>query len=298
MLHANLSANDKRLAFRAGLASGKLQRFPGAFSPLSALLIEEQGFDGIYISGTVLSADLGLPDLGLATLSEVAQRGHQIARVTDLPSLIDVESGFGEAINVVRTIRMLEDLGLAGCHIKDRVGPNRSGVPAATVLVGAAEMARRIKAAASARRDSDFVLCARTDARASEGLDGVIARARAYLDAGADMIFAEAVADEREFEVLRRALPDTPLLANMSEFGPSKLLSARSLQNLGINMAIYPVTLLRLAMASAEVGLKTIQIEGSQASIVDRMHSGVRLDELLGHQEYIQIDREPSNVRV
>jgi methylisocitrate lyase len=290
MLHANLSANDKRLAFRAGLASGKLQRFPGAFSPLSALLIEEQGFDGIYISGTVLSADLGLPDLGLATLSEVAQRGHQIARVTDLPSLIDVESGFGEAINVVRTIRMLEDLGLAGCHIKDRVGPNRSGVPAATVLVGAAEMARRIKAAASARRDSDFVLCARTDARACEGLDGVIARARAYLDAGADMIFAEAVADEREFEVLRRALPDTPLLANMSEFGPSKLLSARSLQNLGINMVIYPVTLLRLAMASAEVGLKTIQIEGSQASIVDRMQSRARLCELLGYQDYNQFD--------
>lgn len=283
MLHATLTANDKRRVFRAGLASGKLQRFPGAFSPLAAMLIEEQDFDGIYISGAVLSADLGLPDFGLTTLGEVAGRGHQIARATDLPSLIDVDTGFGEPINIARTVRMLEDLGLAGCHIEDRVASRHAdgGGVIATV-----EMARRIKAAATARRDPDFVLCARTDARATEGLDAAIARAKAYRDAGADLIFAEAMADEREFEAFRRALPDTPLLANMAEFGPSKLLTARTLQNLGINMVIYPVTLLRLAMASAEVGLKTIQIEGSQASIVARMHSRARLHDLLGGQDY------------
>ncbi|MFD2235642.1 isocitrate lyase/phosphoenolpyruvate mutase family protein [Phaeospirillum tilakii] len=286
MLHTTLTANDKRRVFRAGLASGKLQRFPGAFSPLAAMLIEEQDFDGIYISGAVLSADLGLPDFGLTTLSEVAGRGHQIARATDLPSLIDVDTGFGAPINLARTVRMLEDLGLAGCHLVDRVESRRHGHADGGGVIATVEMARRIKAAATARRDPDFVLCVRTDARVTEGLDAAIARAKAYRDAGADLIFAEAMADEREFEAFRRALPDTPLLANMSEFGPAKLLTARTLQNLGINMVIYPVTLLRLAMASAEVGLKTLQIEGSQASIVARMHSRARLHDLLGGQDY------------
>jgi len=281
MLHATLTANDKRRALRLGLASGKLQRFPGAFSPLSAMLIEEQGFDGVHVSGAVLSADLGLPDIGLATLSEVSQRGHQIARVTDLPSLIDVDGGFDEPISTARTIRMLEELGLAGCHIGDRLSPKRCGCSDETAVVSTGEMARRIRAAASARRDPDFVLCARTDARAIGGLDAAIERARACVDAGADLILVEAIADERGFETLRRAI-SAPLLANMAEFGESRLLSARVLQNLGINMVIYPVTLLRLAMASAEVGLKTLQIEGSQASIVDRMHSDPRLDEVLG----------------
>lgn len=289
MLHTTSTPKEKRQAFRSGLASGKLQRFPGAFSPLSAMLIEDQGFDGVYISGAVLSADLGLPDIGLTTLSEVSQRGHQIARVTDLPSLIDVDTGFGEPMNAARTVRMLEDLGLAGCHIEDQVNPKRCGHLDNKAVVETAEMVRRIKAAASARRDPDFVLCARTDARAIEGLDAAIERAKAYLDAGADMIFAEAMADEREFEAFRRAI-SAPILANMTEFGKSKLLSARTLQNLGINMAIYPVTLLRLAMASAEVGLKTIQIEGSQASIVERMQSRARLYELLGYQDYNQFD--------
>jgi methylisocitrate lyase len=289
MLHATSTPKEKRQAFRSGLTSGKLQRFPGAFSPLTAMLIEEQGFDGIYISGAVLSADLGLPDIGLTTLSEVSQRGHQIARVTDLPSLIDVDTGFGEPMNAARTIRMLEDLGLAGCHIEDQVNPKRCGHLDNKAVVETAEMVRRIKAAASARHDPDFVLCARTDARAIEGLDAAIERAKAYLDAGADMIFAEAMADERDFEAFRRAIP-APLLANMTEFGKSKLLSARTLQNLGINMVIYPVTLLRLAMGAAEMGLKTLQIEGSQDSILDRMQHRARLYELLGYEDYNRFD--------
>ncbi|CCG40441.1 methylisocitrate lyase [Magnetospirillum molischianum] len=297
MLHSTATPKEKRQAFRSGLASGKLQRFPGAFSPLTAMLIEEQGFDGIYISGAVLSADLGLPDIGLTTLSEVSQRGHQIARVTDLPSLIDVDTGFGEPMNAARTIRMLEDLGLAGCHIEDQVNPKRCGHLDNKAVVETGEMVRRIKAAASARRDPDFVLCARTDARAIEGLDAAIERAKAYLDAGADMIFAEAMADEREFEAFRRAIP-APLLANMTEFGKSKLLSARTLQNLGINMVIYPVTLLRLAMGAAEVGLKTLQIEGSQESILDRMQHRARLYELLGYEDYNRFDSSIFNFHI
>jgi len=280
-----LTANDKRRAFRAGLASGQLQRFPGAFSPLTARLIEDEGFDGVYLSGAVLSAELGRSDPGLTPRDEVAGRGHQIARATDLPSLIDVEDGFGAPVNAARTVRLLEDLGLAGCLIADRPDPVCGGRFDQTGVVETAAMARRISAAAEARRDADFVLCARTDASAGEGLDAAIARAKAYRDAGADLIFAEAVADERGFEAFRRALPDTPLLASMAEFAPAKLLTARTLRNLGINIVIYPVTLLRLAMASAEVGLKTIQIEGSQASVVERMLPRARLHDLLRFRE-------------
>ena len=285
-----LTASDKRRAFRAGLASGQLQRFPGAFSPLAARLIEDEGFDGVSISGAVLSADLGLPDLGLTTLDEVAGRGHQIARATDLPSLIDVDGGFGAPVNAARTVRMLEDLGLAGCLIADQPDPGCGGRFSQTGVVETAAMARRIKAAAEARRDADFVLCARTTAGVGGGLDAAITRAKAYRDAGADMIFAEAVADERAFEALRRALPDTPLLASMAEFAASKLLTARTLQNLGINVVIYPVTLLRLAMASAEVGLKTIQIEGSQASVIERMQPRARLHDLLRSRDDSRFD--------
>ncbi|MFD2235668.1 isocitrate lyase/PEP mutase family protein [Phaeospirillum tilakii] len=277
----SLTASDKRRALRAGLASGQLLRFPGAFSPLAARLIEDEGFDGVSLSGAVLSAELGLPDSGLAAVEEVAGRGHQIARATDLPSLIDVEAGFGAPINAARTLGLLEDLGFAGCFIADRPDPGCGGRFDQTGVVETGAMARRIEAAALARRDAGFVLCARTDAGAGGGLDAAIARAKAYRDAGADLIFAEAVADERGFEAFRRALPDTPLLASMAEFAPAKLLTARTLRNLGINMVIYPATLLRLAMASAEVGLKTIQIEGSQASVIERMLPRTRLHDLL-----------------
>ena len=193
LLGAASSAADKRAAFRAGLNSGRLQRFPGAFSPLVAKLVAEIGFEGVYVSGAVLSADLGLPDIGLTTLTEVTARGAQIAAVTDLPTLIDADTGFGEPMNAARTITLLEDAGLAGCHLEDQVNPKRCGHLDGKAVVPTAEMVKRLRAAVAARRDPNFVICARTDAAGIEGLAAAIERARAYADAGADLIFTEAL---------------------------------------------------------------------------------------------------------
>jgi methylisocitrate lyase len=291
------TAHEKRVALRAGLASGRLLRFPGAFSPLVSLAVEDAGFDGVYISGAALSADLGLPDIGLTTLSDVAGRGHQIARVTALPSLIDADTGFGEPLNAARTIRTLEEQGLAGCHIEDQENPKRCGHLDNKTVVPRSDMIRRIAAASGARTDPDFVICARTDARASEGLAAAIERAKAYVDAGADMIFPEALADAGEFETFRAAV-DVPLLANMTEFGKSELLSAETLADLGVNLVIYPVTTLRLAMGAVESGLAVIAKDGTQAGIVDRMQTRARLYELLDYESYNVFDSDIFNFRL
>ncbi len=262
---------------------------PGAFSPLVAMAVEDAGFDGVYVSGAALSADLGLPDVGLTTLSEVAGRGAQIARATALPALIDADTGFGEPLNVARTVQALEDAGLAGCHLEDQVNPKRCGHLDGKSLVGEDEMVRRLRAAVDARRDPDFVICARTDARGPEGLDAAIRRARRYVDAGADMVFPEALTDEREFAAVRAAI-DVPLLANMTEFGKSRLLDAATLSSLGINVVIYPVTTLRLAMGAVEEGLRAIAAGGTQEPLVPRMQTRGRLYDLLGYADYRAFD--------
>jgi methylisocitrate lyase len=289
MLHTTLSASQRRQAFRQGLASGRLLRFPGAFNALTALMVQRAGFEGVYISGAALSASLGLPDVGLTTLSEVAGRSYEVARVSDLPVLVDADTGFGEALNAARCVQVLEDAGIAGCHIEDQVNPKRCGHLDGKEVVPAEEMAKRITAAVRARRDDGFVVCARTDARALEGVDGAIERARRYVDAGADMIFPEALADESEWERVRRAVP-VPLLANMTEFGKSKLLETAALAALGVNLVIYPVTLLRLAMGAVERGLQVIGAAGGQASLVDQMLTRAQLYEVLGYDAYSEFD--------
>jgi methylisocitrate lyase len=291
---AHVTAADKRRVLREGLASGRLLRFPGAFSPLVARLVERLGFEGVYVSGAALSADLGLPDIGLTTLTEVAARSRQIAAVTDLPIIVDADTGFGEALNVARSVQTLEDAGLSGCHIEDQVNPKRCGHLDHKVVVGRDEMVRRVRAAVSARRDPAFVICARTDARALEGLDATIERARAYVDAGADMVFPEALYDEREFEAFRAAI-DVPLLANMTEFGKTPLLGAEALAALGFNVVIYPVTTLRLAMGAVEHGLRTIRDEGTQAPVVDRMQTRAELYDLIGYEQYTVFDADVFN---
>jgi methylisocitrate lyase len=165
MLFAKKSPSQKRVDFRAALKSGKLLRFPGAFSPLVSMLIERQGFEGVYISGAVLANDLGLPDVGLTTLSEVSQRGRAIARATELPAIIDADTGFGEPMNVARTVQELEELGLCGCHFEDQQNPKRCGHLDGKTLVPVDDMVKKIRAAARARRDTNFVIIARTDAR-------------------------------------------------------------------------------------------------------------------------------------
>jgi methylisocitrate lyase len=294
MLHDTTTAAAKRAAFRAGLASGTLQRFPGAFNPLSALLITRYQFEGVYVSGAVISADLGLPDIGLTTSSEVAGRAQQIARVTPLPALVDADTGFGEPMNAARTVQLLEDAGVAGLHIEDQVNPKRCGHLDGKDVVDTQVAVRRIKAAVAARRDPGFVIAARTDAAAVNGIADAIDRAKAYADAGADLIFPEAMADEADFERFRAAI-DTPILANMTEFGKSKLLDAKTLQNLGVNIVIYPVTLLRLAMHAAGVGLAEIADRGTQDGLLDQMQHRRDLYDLLDYEAYNSFDTSVFN---
>ncbi|NEW26353.1 methylisocitrate lyase [Nocardia cyriacigeorgica] len=289
LIAAANSAADKRIALRAGLAADRILRLPGAFNPLVAKLIQEMGFEGVYVSGAVVSAELGLPDIGLTTLTEVAERGQQIARVTELPVLIDADTGFGEPMNAARTVTLLEDAGLAACHIEDQVNPKRCGHLDGKAVVDRDEMVRRLRAAVTARRDPNFVICARTDARAIEGLDAAIDRAKAYADAGADLIFTEALADESEFAKFRAAV-DVPLLANMTEFGKTELISAGTLEAIGFDAVIYPVTTLRLAMFAVEHGLREIASTGTQAGLLDAMQHRSRLYERLEYQRYNDFD--------
>jgi methylisocitrate lyase len=297
MLHATTPPRHKRAAFRAGLASGKLLRFPGAFNPLSALLIARHGFEGVYVSGAVISADLGLPDIGLTTLTEVAGRAQQMARVTDLPTLVDADTGFGEPMNVARTTQILENAGVAGMHVEDQVNPKRCGHLDGKDVTDPDTAVRRIKAAVAARRDPEFVIAARTDAAAVHGIADAIDRAKAYADAGADLIFPEAMADEADIERFRAAL-DIPILANMTEFGKGRLLNARTLENLGVNVVIYPVTLLRLAMGAADAGLAEIAGRGTQERLVDRMQHRRDLYDLLDYQAYNAFDTSIYNFKL
>jgi len=297
MLFTQKSAAEKRADFRKGLASGKLLQFPGAFNPLCAQMIERKEFDGVYISGAVMAADLCLPDIGIATMTEFVERGRQIARVTDLPSFIDIDTGFGEPMAAARTIMMMEDAGLSGCHIEDQVMPKRCGHLDGKEIVPTDIMIQRVKAAADAKRDPNFVLIARSDARAVEGLEASIDRMKAYVDAGADMIFPEAMKSEQEFEAVRKAL-DVPILANMTEFGKSRLLNKKELEDLGFNVVIYPVTTLRLAMGACDVGLDKILEDGDQTGILDMMQHRRDLYDLLRYHDYNKFDESIYNFQV
>jgi methylisocitrate lyase len=289
MLYSTRSAHDKRVALREGLASGDVLRVPGAFNPLSARLIEAKGFDAVYVSGAVVAADLGLPDIGLTTATEVAQRAGQIARVTDLPTLVDADTGFGEPMNVARTVQAFEDAGVAGCHIEDQVNPKRCGHLDGKQVVDEATAVQRIRAAVEARRDPDFLIMARTDVRAVHGIDAAIERGRALVEAGADALFPEALLGEDELAAFRAAV-DVPLLANLTEFGKGELLTTARLAELGYTIALYPVTLLRLAMGAAERGLDEILRTGTQAGVVDAMQTRAELYDLVDYAGYGRFD--------
>ncbi|WP_156761633.1 methylisocitrate lyase [Microbacterium karelineae] len=289
MLYAQTPAHEKRRLFRERLASGELLRFPGAFNPLSARLIERRGFDGVYISGAVLSADLGLPDIGLTTLTEVAARAEQIARMTELPAIVDADTGFGEPMNVARTVQTLENAGLAGLHIEDQVNPKRCGHLDGKEVVDEPTALGRIRAAVDARRDENFLIMARTDIRAVAGLDAAIDRIRKLADAGADAIFPEAMRDLDEFRAVTEAV-DVPVLANMTEFGKSELFTVDQLREAGIRMVIWPVSLLRMAMGAAERALDTLEAEGNLASQLGAMQHRADLYDLIDYEGYSRFD--------
>lgn len=289
MLSSTVTPSEKRQALRAGLASGTLQRFPGAFTPLTAPLIQQLGFEGVYISGAVMAAELGLPDIGLTTLTEVAQRGREISRMTDLPTLIDADTGFGEAMNVARAVHELEDAGVSGLHLEDQVNPKRCGHLDGKEVVSLDRAVQRIAAAVSARRDSGLVIMARTDIRGVRGLEAAKDRAKALEAAGADAIFPEAMATLEEFAAIREAV-QVPILANMTEFGKSALFTHQQLQDVGVNIAIHPVSLLRIAMGAIERELGMLKETGTLDGAVERMQTRARLYELNDYAAYNAFD--------
>jgi len=282
---------QKREDFEKKLSSKKILRIPGAYNPLTAKLIEEIGYDGIYVSGGVMSNDLGYPDIGLTNLKEVSYRANQIARVTNLPTIVDADTGFKSC---EETVNIFEKLGITGIHIEDQISQKRCGHLDNKELISKEEMIKKIKLSINSRKDKNFKIIARTDANSVEGLDKTIERAKAYQDAGADIIFPEALKDEREFEKVRKNLK-IYLLANMTEFGKTKLFSYKQLENFGYNIVIYPVTSQRLAMKSVEDGLKNIFKHGHQNNIIDKMQTRKRLYELVEYEKYNLLDEKIYN---
>ena len=282
------NVGEKRNNFINNLKERKLLRFPGAYNPLCAKLIAEIGFDGVYISGGVMSNDLGIPDIGLTTLKHVSYRANQIAQVTDLPSIVDADTGFSDC---KKTIETFESMGLAGCHIEDQVAEKRCGHLENKELISTDDMVNKIKVAVAARKDKNFSIIVRTDANLVEGLEKTLERIKAYESAGADIIFPESMKNEKEFESVRKN-SKVYLLANMTEFGKSKLLSCKELENLGYNIVIYPVTTQRLAMKSVEDGLRSIFKDGHQNNIIDKMQTRKRLYELVEYEKYNTPDKK------
>ncbi len=264
---------------------------PGAFNALVARLIEQAGFPAMYLSGAAFSAGtLALPDVGLFTLTELAQQTAWLTRAASIPLIVDADTGFGESVHVERTVAELEAAGAAAIQIEDQAFPKRCGHLAGKSLVEPPMMCARIKAACAARCDPELVIVARTDARGISGLQDAIDRARRYLDAGADWIFPEALQTRQEFEDFARAV-DAPLVANMTEFGLSPLLSLAELAGMGYAAVLYPVTLLRVALKAVEATLATLAADGTQRDLLDLMLTRQELYELLDYAEFVERDQ-------
>jgi methylisocitrate lyase len=264
---------------------------PGAFNALSAKMAERHGFAAVYLSGGALSAGwAGLPDIGLLTLSEFAEAAAVLSRATDLPVLCDADTGFGEAINAERTVRLIEQAGAGGLHLEDQILPKRCGHLTGKGLVPVETMSAKVRAAASARRDPDFVIVARTDARSVEGYDAAVSRAMAYLEAGADAIFPEALESPEEFARFARDV-NAPLIANMTEFGRSPLIDFNDLAAMGYRAALYPLTAFRSAMRAAEETLEELSRLGTQRGRIGGMQTRAELYDLLGYQAWEERDR-------
>ncbi|MFZ1220276.1 MAG: methylisocitrate lyase [Chthoniobacterales bacterium] len=256
---------------------------PGVFNASMGRMVERAGFEAVYISGAGLcNATAGVPDIGLLTLTEVAQLAGYVARAVKIPCVVDADTGFGGAENAARTIQEFERAGLAGCHIEDQEFPKRCGHLAGKTLVPIEDMNEKIAAAAAAKRDKDFLLIARTDARAVESFDKAVERARSYLAAGADAIFPEALQNEQEFRDFARAVK-APLLANMTEFGKSPLLSLGQLKEMGYRMVIYPQTAFRVSMFAVGEMLRDLKQAGTQEGWLERMQTRQDLYDLLDY---------------
>ena len=267
---------QKRIDLDTKLKSNKILRVPGAYNPLTAKLIEEIGYDAVYVSGGVMANDLGFPDIGLTTLQDVSTRSYLISRVTNLPTIVDIDTGFKSC---KETIETFEEFGVAAVHLEDQIEQKRCGHLDNKELIS---------------KDKNFKIIARSDANSVEGIDSMLDRCKAYVDAGAEVIFPEALKDEKEFELVRKSL-DCYLLANMTEFGKSKLLDYKQLQDLGYNIVIYPVSTQRLAMKNVEDGLRAIFADGHQNNIIDKMQTRKRLYDLVEYEKYNALDEKIYN---
>ena len=269
-----------------GLKRPKIMRFVGSFSPLVSRMIEESGFEGVYVSGAVLSSDLTFPDLELTGLSEAAGRGGDIIRASALPALADADTGFGSLWSLARGVKELEQAGFCGLHLEDQQSPKKCGHLENKKLISVPQMCTKINTLLKARTDPNFLIIARTDARGVEGFRSAVQRAKAYQSAGAEAVFPEALETKKEFEQFRQAVKG-PLIANVTEFGKSPLLSAHELESMGYNMALYPVTTWRLALKAAAVGLTYLsQKKRSQKKLLDKMLPRQELYNLLKYSEY------------
>jgi methylisocitrate lyase len=268
---------------------------PGAFNALTAIQIERAGFSAVYISGAALAAARGLPDLGLLTLTEVLSDSATIANAVSIPALADVDTGFGAAITVMRTVREFEQAGIAGIQLEDQENPKKCGHLSGKRLVSSQEMVGKILAATEARRDKDFLIVARTDARGVEGLEAAVERAQAYVEAGADVIFPEALESAEEFRTFARQLAKqgakVPLVANMTEFGKTPYLSVSEFEDLGYRLVLFPVTALRVTTKAVEQVLRDLANHGSQRDLLGQMHTRQQLYELLQYEEYERRER-------
>ena len=284
---------QKRIDLDNKLKSNKILRVPGAYNPLTAKLIEEIGYDAVYVSGGVMANDLGFPDIGLTTLQDVSTRSYLISRVTNLPTIVDIDTGFKSC---KETIETFEEFGVAAVHLEDQIEQKRCGHLDNKELISKEKMVDKIKECVSARKDKNFKIIARSDANSVEGIDSMLDRCKAYVDAGAEVIFPEALKDEKEFELVRKSL-DCYLLANMTEFGKSKLLDYKQLQDLGYNIVIYPVSTQRLAMKNVEDGLRAIFADGHQNNIIDKMQTRKRLYDLVEYEKYNSLDEKIYNFK-
>ncbi|SFD83355.1 methylisocitrate lyase [Paenibacillus catalpae] len=274
------------LKFREAIKTEQPLQVAGAINAYAAMMAEQVGFRALYLSGAgVANASFGLPDLGITTLQDVLEDIRRITSVTELPLLVDIDTGFGGAFQIARTIKEMQRAGVAAVHIEDQVAEKRCGHRPNKAMVHTDEMADRIKAAVDARTDSSFVIMARTDALASEGLEAAIERARKYVEAGADMLFPEAVGNLNEYKQFAEAV-QVPILANITEFGKTPLFTAQQLREAGVGLALYPLSAFRAMNAAALSVYRTIREEGSQQKVINLMQTRAELYDFLHYYDY------------
>lgn len=264
---------------------------PGVFNPAIAIVAEKMGFKALYVSGAAITGSLGLPDLGVISLEELALQVKWIARVTKSPLIVDVDTGFGEAINVMRTVKVMEECGASAIQIEDQVLPKKCGHLSGKKLISVEEMAKKIRAAVRVRSTPDFLVIARTDARGVEGFEEAIKRAEAYLEAGADIIFPEALTSIEEFATFAKEVK-APLMANMTEFGKTPYIKVEEFERLGYKIVIFPVTTFRVAMGAVKKALRVILEEGTQKSLLKDMMTREEFYKLISYYEYEKLDSE------